>query len=102
MGSEALALAESRAVTLTDQVPGIVGDPEMRPEVLIDSPGGKLVVENMRVPPCASLPWICRLTEVPTGDVWTPASVSVIGWTSWQSAGARFSAFGVPRPVAMS
>ena len=74
-----LALVVSVAVTVTVELPRLVGVPLIRPvEELIVRPWGKPVAVKVRVCPGAeSVAWICRLTGVPIAPVWLPGSVTV-------------------------
>src|SRR3984885_6153683 len=69
----------SVAVTVTDDVPAVVGVPEISPvEELIDSPAGRPVAVYVRVCPDAeSLAATWRLAAVPTVAVWPPGLVTV-------------------------
>src|SRR5580658_4976047 len=76
--ADPLAPVVSFAVTVTDEVPAVVGEPEMRPEVLTDRPAGSPVADQVRVWPLAeSVPDSCRLTVAPTVVVWLPGLVTV-------------------------
>src|ERR1035438_3886455 len=68
----------SVAVTVTVEVPAVVGVPEIRPEELMDSPAGSPVAVSVRVwPDAESVAVICRLAAVPTVEVWLPGLVTV-------------------------
>src|SRR5215469_1075904 len=77
--AEPEALVVSLAVTVTEEVPAVVGVPEIRPVAeLIDSPAGSPVAVKLRVcPEAESVAWICRLAAVPTVPVWLPGLVTV-------------------------
>ena len=76
--AEPLAPVVSVAVTVTDEGPAVVGVPEIRPEEEIDSPAGNPVADQVRVWPLAeSAPCICKLTGLPTVEVWLPGLVTV-------------------------
>ena len=74
-----LALVVSVAVTVTVELPRIVGVPLISPvEGLIVRPAGKPVAVKARVCPGAeSVAWICRLTGAPITPVWLPGLVTV-------------------------
>src|ERR1017187_5033213 len=66
------------AVTVTLEVAAVPGVPEIRPEELMDSPAGSPVAVSVRVwPDAESVALICRLTAVPTVEVWLPGLVTV-------------------------
>ena len=68
----------SVAVTVTLEVPAVVGVPEIRPEELIDRPAGSPLAVKVSVwPDAESVAPICRLTAVPTVPVWLPGLVTV-------------------------
>src|ERR1700751_1496614 len=68
----------SLAVTVTLEVPAVVGVPEISPEELMDSPAGSPVAEYVSVCPGAeSLAWISRLTAVPAVELCGPGLVTV-------------------------
>src|SRR5689334_9480487 len=93
-------LAESVAVTVTDDVAAVVGVPLMRPdELLIDRPAGRPVADQVYgvVPPDAVT---VRLTAVPTVPLWLPGlfTVTVVDGAAENAA----VPLGVPRPVGPS
>src|SRR5258708_38375501 len=60
----------SLAVTVGLPGAAAVGVPEIRPEVLMDSPAGRPVAGEVSVCPDAeALAWVCRLTAGPGGRV---------------------------------
>src|SRR5215471_11522816 len=69
----------SVAVTVTLPLVAVVGVPEISPvEELMDRPAGSPVAPYVSVCPDAeSLARICRLTAVPTVEVWLPGLVTV-------------------------
>src|SRR5215831_17438879 len=68
----------SVAVTVTLEVPAVVGVPVISPEEEIDSPAGRPVAVKVSVCPDAeSVALICTLTAVPTVEVWVPGLVTV-------------------------
>src|SRR5690348_4146233 len=73
------APVESVAVAVTVEVPAVVGVPVIRPEELIDSPGGRPVAAKVSVWPAAeSVAWSCTpVMAVPTVPVWFPGFVTV-------------------------
>ena len=92
-------------VTTTDEEPAVVGEPEMRPAELIDSPAGRPVAEYVRLRPPESVPEICKLTEEPTVVVWVPGLVTVSVLPVElppHSVAGRAAPFGVASPEAMS
>src|SRR3984957_11745687 len=79
--NEAVPLAPvvSLAVTVTDDVPAVVGVPEIRPvEALIESPAGRPVARGVSVwPEAESVAPTWRLAAVPTVDVRLPGLPTV-------------------------
>jgi hypothetical protein len=73
------APVESFAVTVTFEVPALVGVPEIRPDELIDNPAGKPDAEYVKVCPAAeSVACTCSpLIAVPTVPLWLPGLVTV-------------------------
>src|SRR5581483_444668 len=69
----------SVTVTTTEDVPAVVGVPEINPdEALIDSPAGNPVALYVSVwPDAESVAETCRLAAVPTVEVWLPGFVTV-------------------------
>jgi hypothetical protein len=68
----------SVAVTVTLAAPAVVGVPEIRPDELMDSPAGSPVAVSVSVwPDAESVALTCRLTAVPTVEVWLPGLVTV-------------------------
>lgn len=62
--AEPLPPLASVAVTVTEEVPSLVGVPEMRPEELIDRPRGSPLARQVTVKPPESVADNCRATEV--------------------------------------
>src|SRR5258708_24762031 len=76
--AEPCAPVVSVAVTVTLEVPAVVGVPEISPEELIDRPAGSPGAENVRVwPDAESVALICRPTAVPTVPDRLPGLVTV-------------------------
>src|ERR1700722_16669226 len=68
--AEPCAPVVSVAVTVTLEVPAVVGVPEIRPEELIDRPAGSPLAVKVSVwPDAESVAPTCRLTAVPTVPV---------------------------------
>ena len=68
----------SVAVTVTEEVPSLVGVPEMRPEELIDSPRGSPLALQVTAKPPESVADSCRATEVLRLVDWLPGFVTLI------------------------
>src|SRR3569833_665135 len=64
---EPVAVEVFFAVTVTEEVPAVVGVPEIRPlEALIDSPAGRPVALLVSVWSFGSLAWICTVGTAAT------------------------------------
>ncbi len=105
--AEPVAFVVSLAVTVTVDVPAVVGVPVIRPVVaLIDRPAGRPVALYVSVWPAAlSVALTCRLTAVPVGVLWLAGAVTVTVLPVWvppSSAVLSVSAIGVPQPVTWS
>src|SRR6476620_5024649 len=73
-----VAPVESVPVTVVLETPAVVGVPDIAPvELLIDRPVGSPVAAYVREPLLVLLAEICRLTAVPTVEVWLPGLVTV-------------------------
>jgi hypothetical protein len=94
------------AVTVTVDVPVIVGVPEISPlDASIVNPAGRPLAAYVSVPPSLSDAWTWRLTAVPTVVLWLPGFVTVtVGPPPppLQRAPGSVEPTGVPRPDAMS
>src|ERR1700722_12079458 len=76
--AEPVAPVVSLAVTVTLDVPAVVGVPVIRPEELIDRPAGSPLAEKASVwPEAESVPWTCGLAAVPAVPVWLPGLATV-------------------------
>jgi len=68
----------SLAVTVAVDVAAVVGVPVIRPEELMDRPAGRPVALKVSVwPDAESVALTCRLTAVPTVELWLPGLVTV-------------------------
>jgi hypothetical protein len=69
------------AVTVTSYVPKVVGEPVIRPEVLITRPGGRPVAVKVKTAPGAmeSAAWICSggILVLAMYEYWCPGLVTV-------------------------
>jgi hypothetical protein len=80
------------AVTVTDEVPAVVGVPLMTPlAASMDNPAGSPVADqvNEPVPPVAVIP---RLTAVPTVLIWLPGLLTVTAVAALPAVNAAYGA----------
>src|ERR1043166_2364066 len=76
--AEPLAPVVSVAVTVTFDVPAVVGVPEMTPAALMVRPAGRPVAPYVSVwPDAESVACTVRLTAVPAAVLWFPGLVTV-------------------------
>src|ERR1700722_12150496 len=101
--AEPCAPVVSVAVTVTFEVPAVVGVPEIRPVELIDRPAGSPLAVKVSVwPDAESVAPTCRLTAVPTVPVWLPGLVTVTVLPALVPLARPTMPFGVPMPVGPS
>ena len=101
--AEPCAPVVSVAVTVTLEVPAVVGVPEIRPEELIDRPAGSPLAVKVSVwPDAESVAPTCRLTAVPTVPVWLPGLVTVTVLPALVPVTRPPMPSGVPMPVGPS
>src|SRR3984957_390055 len=101
--AEPCAPVVSVAVTVTLEVPAVVGVPEIRPAELIDRPAGSPLAVKVSVwPDAESVAPSCRLTAVPTVPVWLPGLVTVTVLPVLVLLARPAMPSGVPMPVGPS